>query len=204
MKKAILLTLTIFFFGIFATPAMAAMSTDDPVLWWDTDDDPETNETCIVIHPGGQISVDLYLSGVQTEDKVMGFTGHLYTGDLFVNSATQPGVTINTDYWDGSLAVNNYENGYIEFSGSVATAAPWVDGDNIRLATFTFDYNQEGEHLLNWQNEYEMFELNGFYVPPFDMDTYALKVCRVCVPVPGTMILLGTGLLGLLGIRRRA
>ncbi len=216
MKKAFLLVLSLLVLGIYAAPAMA-LSADDPTLWWDANNDPVTNETEKTISPSNTpISIDLYLSGVKTEHQVMGFTGKLYTGDLFVNEledpsqpAPQPGgkpnVTINTAFWGGNEAVSNYGNGYIEFSGSVATSAPWVNGDDILLATFTFDYNQEGEHLFNWKNQYEMFELNGNNVPSLDVDTYAIKVtATAAVPVPGTMILLCTGLLGLVGIRRRA
>ncbi len=200
MKKAFLLLLSLLVLGIYAAPAMALMSPENPTLWWDADNDPETYETETTISPSNTpIFLDLYLSGVKTEHEVMGFTGALYTGDLFVNSATQPGVTINTAFWNGNWAVNNYGNGYIEFSGSVATSAPWVNGDDILLLTLTLEYSRNGCYTL--PNEEDHFELNGGSVE-VDTTTYAITVCGV--PVPGTMFLLATGLLGLVGIRRRA
>ena len=213
-KKIIKMLFIMFVVSIFAVPAFAGVDATTPVFWWDVNEDmmPDTE---VFLSSGDTLNANLYISGL------VGGLGCTWM-EMNINYAS-PEMFNDPDINDSHLHLD-FENLRME------TAAP---GQFYQRGGYLLGYNLTGNDkpILG---EYDVMGVPGLYFPgisltatdyitedanilleieeiifgdygnplPVDMDTYALTINPV--PIPGAVWLLGSGLLGLIGIKRKS
>ena len=212
-KKMIKVLFLMFVVSIFTVPAFAGVEATSPVFWWDVNEDmmPDTE---VFLSPGDTLEANLYISGL------VGEYGCTWI-EMNINYIS-PEMFEVTDVNDSHLHLG-FENLRLE------TAVP---GQFFQRGGYILGYNLIGNDkpILG---EYDVMGVSGLYFPgirltandnitadanilletedilfgnwgdplPIDMDTYALTINPV--PIPGAVWLFGSGLLWLIGIRRK-
>ncbi len=206
-KSWLLLLSIIFIFA--ALPAQAHY------IWFD----PSGQATAA---PGETVSVDIYMHA-DTDDIIYGWGLNMGFDDALTNNGELEYVSFT--YGEKTLAAHQAD----EAGGYLAGTSLLSAGDSVVHAG-RYDWNFEGDALATGE-DYLLFsidfaygdgELNGddiwvewAHTPPygsyFDLETgYTQDVAVQAgpdyspVPIPGAALLLGSGLLGLIGIRRKA
>jgi hypothetical protein len=186
MKKVIRAMVVVCTLLIATGPAFADLAT------LSFDPDP------IYVMPGDSFSVDLILSGIGVEG-MSGFSFDV-TYDSTILNLNNVAISGFLSGTDTSLSTPGYENlfnGYFD---------PPVTDSQITVASFSFDVSNAallGSTMLEflydpgYANYYATADGFGFVDPATTPGTVNV------VPIPPSMLMLGSGLLGLVGFRRK-
>ena len=120
----------------------------------------------------------------------IGDTGTLVGGSRFMDLATT--LTLSTGF-QGSIVARGYGTG--EKNGNLASDVPWTTNDGGGLLEFVGD----GRYGMHFPTNIDGGPANRYAAGTFQYEA------ATPVPIPATMLLLGTGLAGLVGtgIKRR-
>jgi hypothetical protein len=222
-KKITLLISILFTFVIFAAPAFA-FHTDHPTFWWDIDGDMNP-DTTVNLAAGETLNADLYLSGVDPESIFNGVDGHItYANPDQFNELTLDDTHLNFDFElfrqeEIGFAANGdrwiYQSGLLPLGVSdsgddiaiLGEYDVYYPGSGIYWAGLKLTANDTIDPLANIvlnldgiDGELDMFQPcgDGVWMP---RDVMNLTINPV--PVPAAVWLLGSGILGLVGINRR-
>ncbi|MBN2808506.1 MAG: hypothetical protein JXR80_03330 [Deltaproteobacteria bacterium] len=201
MKK-LLVTVVVAFMMCFSTTAFAIPASG--TVWFDFDGDvmPDTELSLL---PGGIFDVDIYISSLDPV-YTMGFD--------FTYDPTQTGVitkSANAALWPYQPDAQETVPGTITFMGGAPLGGgdlgsqSTVSGDNILLASLEMECLGVGiSYFVTGMSSVSGAGFwNGVGVDIADTFTWGEARVNQQVPIPGALILLGSGLLGLVSVRQR-
>lgn len=207
MKK--LITLTIFMALIICIYSLNAGAS--PVtVWWDVKGITDKNaisppgpgdllpDTKVDLIPCQKVWLDLYVSGIP-QPGITNFDFNLFydSNQFTYDPPNHPSFKLNTQ-WEYFNPYIEIGDGYIYVEGGAQTGVG-IFGDNIEIALVDFHCKKVGEP---YTLEFEFFNIykikTGEKIP---IEYIPLTINNV--PIPPTLILLGSGLLGVIGLRRK-
>jgi hypothetical protein len=207
LKKTMLMALAVFM--VLGTTGLAlAYSTAgqyEVVFWWDTDGDLLTTETDVTLAPGDTLNASLYVSGIDSGYGWSSFTAEIGWDDTLFNN---PAITVDDTTWGGPEGPGNESVGPPFYANQGAAPGVFNSGDDIKLLDITLEnfggvptvLVTDGDGLtsmgMDWSTHVAANWPAGASFEAQDLNINA-------VPVPAAVWLLGSGLLGLVGIRRR-
>ena len=193
MKK-LLVFFVVSFMLFFSATTFAAY------VWFDFNGD-QVADTDFSLLPGGTFGTDIYLSGIgQTSSDAIYAMGFDFLFDPAQVSVISKNVNISI--WAFQPVADDSVPGRISFMAGSKLGGP-VTGDNVLLASLGFDCLGAGSSFFETERSSTG---GGFYGGPGDLAdnmTWGRAQINQVVPIPGAIWLLGSGLLGLVTIRRR-
>lgn len=208
MKKLMFTTLfLVFLLGIWSSNAGASIAT----LWWDvkgiTDKSatqppgpgdliPDTKVDLLVCQ---KVWLDLYVSGILPPGAVNFAFNLNYDSEQFTyEPPNHPSLKVGEIWSNLDFRYVDVGNGYIIGEGAMPmSGVKEVFGDNIEIAMIDFHCKRVGSYTLNFE-EFGLWNMAG---NSYDLGYIPLTINNV--PIPGALLLLGSGLLGILGLRRK-
>jgi len=174
----------------------------------DIDNDPSTFENNIILSVGDSITVDLYVTNMEDP-------GLQSFGFDLVYDAALLGVTnanIGPDWNFGVAKLDYSTDGLVEMAKAYFNFDPPPYGlsGNVLLGSITFRCEALGLSMLTIYdehrdgNDYADFAMAITGKPLDDQITNGVIIGSINnVPIPSTLLLLGTGLISFLGLSRR-
>jgi len=205
MKKLIIIVLWVFISGIFSLNANASTVT----LWWDvkgiTDKDatspPSTGDkqpdTWVNLIPCQKVWLDLYVSNIPSPGADFFDFELIYDANQFTfDPPLHPSIKLGPGWTYQPYSDNSSSGLIIAWAGAETGKAFY--GDNIEIALIDLHCKKVGSYTLIFDYFY-LYETGSGDL--FQIEYIPLTINNV--PIPGTLILIGSGLLGLIGLRRR-
>jgi hypothetical protein len=205
MKKvSIFLLVTVMAIGI-STAAIAA-----PVLTFDIDfygggydKGVYDTGTTIDLELGQSVMADIYVSGLNETGNGLAGWGALLEFGPYLDAVSVAG---NATLWPISLLTPVIEDDYLTIERFPMFGAG-VEGDDLLLFTVELQCTGLGlSELILWDMDKGGASVNWVTLLANELDNqFPVTLASINnVPIPGSLLLLGSGLLGLIGIRRRA
>jgi hypothetical protein len=191
MKRFLVLVLALVMVLGFAGFASAS-----PYIWFDANGDmvPDTEW---IMEPCDVVWLEVYISGVPTPGLIsMGLIASYDPDQLEVTTGT--GI-YRDNWWFGPL---NLSPGVVDMVGG--RLYPGLSGDDIHLGTIELHCIEPGVSsitLTDHDAPYDDFVLADGRVLDNEILYGSIEITNV--PIPGTLLLLGSGLLGIIGLGRR-
>ena len=206
MKRFFIACLAMFMLVGFSGAASAA-----PVLSFDLDTPDD-----FVLNPGESLTVDLYAVvlddldplGILYELQTFGFNLQYDASLLNITDGS-----INPEWWFGTLEWDFTTDGLLVGVGAYFnfTPPPYGIASPMLLGNITFEYEAPGQSALTIFDTdnggtYADFALAGDFAGQ-DLDDQIADGLQIGginnVPIPAAVWLLGSGLIGLVGLRRK-
>ena len=167
-----------------------------PVVWFDLDGDPATHETEWKLRPEESMVANVYVSGIDEADAIATFGLNIHYTKSYYD---QWSVDVDDSNWPMLLREGLLDDGVTLEAGRMSSGL-W--GDNILMG-------QIGLHCVE-QPTTDVFGIQAYEWLTDDMSPRDISGTVTFegftlnqVPVPGTLLLLGSGLAGLAGLGRR-
>ena len=226
LKKFLAVSLT-----VFMVLAVASFASAKPYVYADYDGDAVA-DTSITILPGDTFTLDFYVTGlleilptaaggmIETGN-LLSFGTNIYFNQDFAGSGVETfdpaqvsadsaivdssfwaeGQTVNINPYNALAATPSERMAHVFLQGGVP--APGILEDQLLLGSIVFQCEGPGISIIDiakpnaggWLTS-ESINVQNF----IDWDTYDVTVNQV--PIPSAVLLLGSGLLGLLGFKR--
>lgn len=194
----------VLFLAVFMVVGMASVASAAPVTYFDFDGDKLADTSLLVENVGEAFTADIYIADVDDT-----YGGLVSMGLQVSYDSSQVNVTSiaqnATDWYLPMKDLPRYDNttGLAEMGGGR------LDGleGTLLLATITFECMDEGVSELLMAELYpELSTFDSFVAADghvYDSEIGYGSADVTVVPIPGAALLLGSGLLGLVGITRR-
>ena len=215
MKKVIFLVLAWFFFlSMWSSTAVAA-----PTFWFDvkgiTDKDATAPpgpgdgipDTKVHLKPCEKVWIDILISGVPTGDKPGWGLVSIGSLDIFYDpksftweQGVHPSMDMDDENWPFMQKEEWVEPGHLHMEGGASLGTGHY-GDDIEVALIAFHCAGPpfGEYPIRL--EYSMmYLLDGTEISGI---TEYIPLTINQVPIPTTLLLLGSGIIGVIGLRRK-
>lgn len=200
LKKILVVSL-----AVFMTVWLASVASASPVTYFDFTGDGLADTSLFIENVGDTFSADIYIAEVDNS-----FEGLISMGLQLSYDSTQFNVTsisIDPIWYLPMAGLPNFDNvaGLAEMGAG--KLLPGLTG-TILLASVDFECVERGFSELVMGELYPDLPLFDAFVSAtgyvYDKEIeYGTAGVTQVVPIPGAIILLGSGLLGLFGIRRR-
>jgi len=174
----------------------------------DIDNDPSTFENNIILSVGDSITVDLYVTNM--EDPGLQSFGFDLVYDAALLGVTN--ASIGPDWNFGVAKLDYSTDGLVEMAKAYFnfTPPPYGLSGNVLLGSITFRCEALGLSMLTIYdehrdgNDYADFAMAITGDPLDEEITNGVIIGSINnVPIPSTLLLLGTGLISFLGLSRR-
>jgi len=199
MKRFLIACLAVFMAVGFSGAALAA-----PSIFFDFDSDELADASVFVPSVGDIFYADLYIGDVDDEHggiMSMGFEGTFDNTQVNVLS-----LTVNAANW---YIADNFNTWHDNGAGRLSMAGGRLAGltGTLLLGSLEFECMGEGNSVLQTLEMWPAMDYNAVialdeYVYDKDITYGGADVTQV-VPIPGAVWLLGSGLLSLVGLRRK-